>query len=194
MAGNHSQSVMARSICVGRSHKVVMNPILTELVTHPYTNFAEIARTMDVSRERVRQIAKKNNFVSLYTLSRKTHSPICPQCKGSKSRKARLCQSCYFSQRRQDQRRSHHHVECSICGKPLVRTPSRFKRSKSGLFFCAKGEGNHDNLSITVTCPSCGQQKDIQNTEKNRWAIEQRGRHPLCSKCVLQMAATARRG
>lgn len=105
---------------------------------------SEIGRQFKVTRERVRQIAKKNGISSL------RHAPktstICPNCGGVKTRAAKLCPAC-------------RHAECWVsvvcpgCGKTREIERHQVKRLKSHYcrtcYFKSKTE--------TRPCAWCGE-------------------------------------
>lgn len=62
-------------------------------------------------------------------------------------------------------------VKCEICGKDIVKTPSKYKQNKSKKFYC-----NDCRCSVNMICPICGK------TFK-KWKSQVKGKkNVFCSK------------
>ena len=104
--------------------------ILKILSEDPEIPYSVVANKVGVTRERVRQIAKRNGFPPrIGKLKPKT----CPVCGGIFYSRNIYCSSVC----RHNAIRRRIVIACHQCGKPIERTPGKM-RSKSGKYFCDK--------------------------------------------------------
>ena len=98
--------------------KGVWHKVLALQTEHPLWTMADIAYEVGVSRERVRQIFKKNGLTSIFTRTHPLHRQAyprntCPTCGGPKSYNAKLCPTCSGVWQVE--------LTCSECGKTFWR-------------------------------------------------------------------------
>lgn len=104
--------------------------VLEILGKNPALPYSRIAGEVGVTRERVRQIARRNGYPPRYGVLK---PKVCPVCGITFHKRNRYCShACVYKAR---QRRII--IDCHQCGKKIERTPSNL-RSKSGRYFCSR--------------------------------------------------------
>ncbi|MFC1925659.1 hypothetical protein ACFLW2_03065 [Chloroflexota bacterium] len=126
-------------------NNVSVEPRVLEILgVNPDLPYSTIAGEVGVTRERVRQIARRNGYPPR---SRILKQKICPVCgKAFFTRNLHCSPGCGYKARRK-----RIVISCNQCGKPIERTPGTM-RSKSGKYFCNRvcfGRWAWDNYSMT---------------------------------------------
>ena len=123
--------------------KPARNALIVEMVRAGHNGQA-IADLFNLTRERVRQIAKNNGIASL------KHKPpqprVCPTCGGKKGRESKQCQECFWAARNMT-------LTCPSCGSERIISLSERRFRKSELcrpcYLASKRE--------TRPCAICGE-------------------------------------
>lgn len=104
--------------------------VLEILGEDPTLSYSIIAEEVGVTRERVRQIARRNGYPPRKGT---TKQKICPFCGDTYYTKRLYCsRTCAYKAK---QKRIV--VSCHHCGKPVERTPASL-RNKNGKYFCSR--------------------------------------------------------
>jgi len=105
--------------------------VLEILGVNPDLPYSTVAVKVGVSRERVRQIARRNGYPSRSIIRKISRAKSCPVCGETfYTRKLHCSRACASKSR---QKRIV--VNCHQCGKPIKRTPGSM-RSESGRYYC----------------------------------------------------------
>jgi len=104
--------------------------VLEILGENPSLPYSIIAEEVGVTRERVRQIARRNGYPSRKGV---TKWRICPVCGNIyHTRRVHCSRICAYQAKRK-----RIIVSCYTCGKPIERAPGAL-RNKSGNYFCSR--------------------------------------------------------
>jgi len=147
---------------------------VAELLCSGAVSYAEVARQVGVSRERVRQIKHKMHLLpSARAVTHREKSIRLCTCGAAKDIQAKRCRGCYNKSRWQGQ-----WVNCCICGKVMYRSKSVAARCKGGPIYCK------DRHYIEETCHICKE----QFTRPLRYAggYRRKGSRPTCPKCCKE--------
>ncbi|MFC1925450.1 hypothetical protein ACFLW2_02000 [Chloroflexota bacterium] len=111
--------------------KGVEPKVLEILGGNPTLSYSIIAGEVGVTRERVRQIARRNGYPPRNGVLKQK---ICPVCGDAYYTKNLYCSSSC----RYQANLKRVVINCHHCGQPVERTPGNM-RSKSGRYFCNRG-------------------------------------------------------
>jgi hypothetical protein len=104
--------------------------VLEILGGNPALPYSRIANEVGVTRERVRQIARRNGYPPRYGILKPR---ICPVCGDTFHTRNLYCsRACVYKVRRK-----RIIINCHQCGETIERTPGNM-RSKTGKYFCGR--------------------------------------------------------
>lgn len=102
--------------------------VLERLEVNPTLSYSSIAEELGVTRERVRQIARRNGYPSRKGILRLKICPVCGDI--YHTRRVYCSRTCAYRAKRK-----RIVVNCSHCGKTIERAPGTL-RNRSGNYFC----------------------------------------------------------
>ena len=141
---------------------------VAELLCSGAVSYAEVARQVGVSRERVRQIKHKMHLLPSVAAIRYHLEQKCIDCSVHISCGASRCHPCAAQWRYKELQPII--VSCLICGKQIRRSPSA--RIKGGPVYC------HDRHEVVVACSMCG--KRMVRLRRNQVSYMTL---PHCNRC-----------